>query len=97
MVGRGASVSVPDDPSTSLSSCVAEPVVEDIDRGEEGEQCSSCRHCGGPVFMDFHDTDYESGEQIIDDTCYWQHNDERYVPGQPSPCGPSENWEALRA
>ena len=75
---------------------VAEPVVENIGDGEEGTPESDCKHCGGAVFLDTNDRDYETGEPTIDDSTFWQHNDERYTPGALSPCGPPDKWEALR-
>ena len=79
---------------------IAEPIVEEISMGEENEQASTCRNCGGSVFMDFIEVDHTDENEegrVYDETCFWQHNDERYTPGQPSPCGPSEKWESLRA
>lgn len=83
-------------PAPPIPIMTAEPLPDSIDRGEEGEQCGTCKFCHGPVFLDFIDTDCETGEQIFDDSCYWQHNDDRYTPGRPSPCGPMEGWASRR-
>lgn len=85
----------------TITELVAEPIVDDIGLGEEMCLESTCRHCGGPVFMDFIEPPdgpsfTEDGERIYDETCFWQHNDDRYSPGKPSACGPAEKWEARR-
>lgn len=69
-----------------------DPATRDI--GEEQEQTAECAHCRGPLFFDFIEVN-DDRWRIHDETCFWQHNDERYTPGRPSPCGPSKEWERL--
>lgn len=78
-----------------VTELVATPDLDTLGTGEEQETTADCRHCGGPLFKDFIEVD-DDRWRITDDTCFWQHNDERYTPGRPSPCGPSKRWEELR-
>lgn len=93
------------DPAPPIPVFTAEPLLDEMGIGEEGEKTSRCKFCRGPVFLDFNegaeitdemDADPDFDGHVYDESSFWQHNDDRYSPGKESECGPMEGWASRR-